>query len=133
LIRDKIATRRFRRLRHDHVSSEPGAWRIHRVAPFHAPGDPVNLFRRLRAVVAAMPRTHIVTATDDYLHAVCRTRLGFRDDLEFRWCPSEDVAHVASASRIGLFDFWVNRRRVERVRRKLEAEVSRGCPRPMRR
>ncbi|MDE2878981.1 MAG: DUF1499 domain-containing protein [Gemmatimonadota bacterium] len=94
------------------------------MAPFHAPGGPVNLFRRLRTVVAAMPRTRLVTATDDYLHAVCRTRLGFRDDLEFRWCPSEDVAHVASTSRIGLFDFGVNRRRVERVRRKLEAIAS---------
>lgn len=79
------------------------------------------LFRRLREVVAAMPRTRIVTATDDRLHAVCRTRLGFRDDLEFRWCPSEGVAHVTSASRVGLFDFGVNRRRVERVRRQLEA------------
>ncbi len=87
------------------------------------------LFRRLHAVVAAMPRTRIVTATDDRLRAVCRTRLGFRDDLEFRWCPSEGVAHVTSASRVGLFDFGVNRRRVERVRRHLEA-VSRGCPRP---
>ncbi|MYE35568.1 MAG: DUF1499 domain-containing protein [Gemmatimonadales bacterium] len=117
--RNKIETRLFRRLRHDHVSSEPGEWRIHRVAPFHTLGDPVNFFRRLRAVVAAMPRTHIVAATDDYLHAVCRTRLGFRDDLEFRWCPSEGIAHVTSASRVGLFDFGVNRRRVERVRRNL--------------
>ncbi|WP_420464323.1 DUF1499 domain-containing protein [Candidatus Palauibacter sp.] len=91
------------------------------MAPFRTPGDPVVLFRRLREVVASMPRTHIVTATDDYLRAVCRTRLGFRDDLEFRWCPLEGVAHVTSASRVGIFDFGVNRRRVERVRRGLEA------------
>lgn len=68
-----------------------------------------------------MPRTQIVTARRDRLHAVCRTRLGFRDDLEFRWCPSDGVAHVRSTSRVGLFDFGVNRRRVERVRRQLEA------------
>ncbi|WP_419939547.1 DUF1499 domain-containing protein [Candidatus Palauibacter sp.] len=103
------------------MSSEPGEWWIHRVAPFHTSGDPVTLFRRLRDVVAAMPRTRIVTATDDYLHAVCRTRVGFRDDLEFRWCPSDGVAHVRSTSRVGLYDFGVNRRRVERVRRELEA------------
>ena len=87
------------------------------------------LFRHLRDVVAAMPRTRIVKATDDRLRAVCRTRLGFRDDLEFRWCPSDGVAHVTSTSRVGLFDFGVNRRRVERVRSQLEA-ISRGCPRP---
>ena len=130
---DKIGIRPFRRLGHTHVSSEPGGRWYHRVAPFHTSGDPVTLFRRLRGVVAAMPRTHIVTATDDHLYAVCRTRLGFRDDLEFRWCPSEGVAHVTSASRIGVFDFGVNRRRVERVRRELEAGFSRGCPRPTRR
>ncbi len=83
------------------------------------------LLRLLREIVAAMPRTRIVTATDDHLHAVCRTRLGFRDDLEFRWCPSEGVAHVTSTSRVGLFDFGVNRRRVERVRRQLE-EINSG-------
>lgn len=82
------------------------------------------LLRHLREVVAAMPRTRIVTATDDHLHAVCRTRIGFRDDLEFRWCPSEGVAHVTSASRVGLFDFGVNRRRVERVRREVQVIAS---------
>lgn len=120
-MRDRVGTHPFQRLRLHYVSSEPGTWWIHRVAPFHASRDSVVLFRRLREVVAAMPRTGILAATDDYLHAVSRTRLGFRDDLEFRWCPAEGVAHVTSVSRVGLFDFGVNRRRVGRVRRKLEA------------
>ena len=67
-----------------------------------------------------MPHTEILTATDDYLHAVCRTRLGLRDDLEFHFFPSEGVVHVRSASRIG-----VNRRRVERVRMGVVAQG--GC------
>ena len=66
-----------------------------------------------------MPRTEVIEATDEYLHAVCRTLLGFRDDLEFRFSPVEGVVHVQSASRVGLFDFGVNRRRVERVRKGL--------------
>ena len=72
-----------------------------------------------------MPHTEILTATDDYLHAVCRTRLGLRGDLEFHFFPSESVVHVRSASRIGVFDFGVNRRRVERVRRGVVAQG--GC------
>lgn len=67
-----------------------------------------------------MLRTRIETATESYLHAVCRTRfLKFRDNLEFRYSAAEHVVHVLSASRWGIFDFGVNRRRVERVRNGL--------------
>ena len=40
-------------------------------------GGPAGAFRLLKVLVAAAPRTVILTATDDYLHAACRTRLGF--------------------------------------------------------
>ena len=120
----------------NHVNSRPGEWWIHRVAPFAVRGDSANTLRRLEAVVGSMPRTRIVVATETYLHAVCRTRfLGFRDDLEFRYSPAEGVVHVRSASRTGLFDFGVNRRRVKRVRRGFEDDRhneagpdSRSCP-----
>ena len=102
-----------------YVSSHAAAWWIHRVRPFHASGKPAHQLRRLQRIVAAMPRTEVIEATDEYLHAVCRTLLGFRDDLEFRFSPAERVVHVQSASRVGLFDFGVNRRRVERVRKGL--------------
>ena len=102
------------------ASSWPGEWRIHRVEPFPVSGDPATTLRRLRDAVAAMPRTRIETATESYLHAVCWTRfLGFRDDLEFRYSAAEHVVHVWSASRLVIFDFGVNRRRVERVRKAL--------------
>ena len=102
-----------------YVSSRAPAWWIHRVRPFHASGDPAPQLRRLERVVADMPRTEVIKATDEYLHAVCRTLLGFRDAIEFRFSPAEGVVHVQSASRVGLFDFGVNRRRVDRVRRGL--------------
>ncbi len=102
------------------ASSWPGEWRIYRVEPFPVSGDPASTLRRLRNAVAAMPRTRIETATESYLHAVCRTRfLNFRDDLEFRYSAAEHVVHVRSASRWGIFDFGVNRRRIERVRQGL--------------
>ena len=112
--------RSVRRILLNRASSRPGEWRIHRVEPFPVSGDPATTLRRLRDAVAAMPRTRIETATDRYLHAVCRMRfLGFRDDLEFRYSAAENVVHVRSASRWGIFDFGVNRRRVERVRKGL--------------
>ena len=82
-------------------------------------GDPAEAFRRLRALVAAAPRSVLLTATDDYLHAACRTRLGFVDDLECLLCPAARVIHVRSASRTGHYDFGVNRARVEALRRRL--------------
>ncbi|MXX54566.1 MAG: DUF1499 domain-containing protein [Gemmatimonadetes bacterium] len=42
-----------------------------------------------------------------------------------RLSPAEGVVHVQSVSRVGLFDFGVNRRRVERVRRRLRMRS--GC------
>ncbi len=102
----------------NYVSSRPGGWWIHRVAPFSVNEDPVAALRGLEKIVRSMPRTEIVVATDTRLYAVCRTRLmRFRDDLEFRYTPEDGVVHVRSASRVGIFDFGVNRRRVERVRK----------------
>lgn len=91
-----------------------------RVAPFAAPGDPERVFARLKALLAAAPRTVVVVATESYVHAACRTRLGFVDDLECRLCASEGAIHVRSASRVGYYDFGANRARVEALRRRLE-------------
>ena len=105
------------------VCSRDDAPPRHRVEPFAVTGDPAGAFRRLEALVAATPRTVILTATDDYLHAACRTRLGFVDDLECLLCPAAGVIHVRSASRIGYYDFGANRARVEELRRRLRSGV----------
>ena len=101
------------------VCSEEGAEPLHRIEPIAAPGDPEAAFARLKTLVAALERTRVVDETDEYLHAVCRTLLGFGDDLEFRLCLAEGVIHVRSHARIGVFDHHVNRQRVEALRRQL--------------
>ena len=100
------------------VCSRDDASPRHRVEPFAVAGDPAAAFARLKSLLSATPRTVIVTATPDYLHAACRTRLGFVDDLECRLCPTEHVIHVRSASRLGYYDFGANRARVEALRRR---------------
>lgn len=104
------------------VCSRAEAEARHRVEPFAAPGDVTAAFGRLKNLLAGMPRTAIVAATDDYLHAICRTRLGFADDFECRLCRADGVIHVRSASRLGYYDFGVNRARVEALRRQLQTE-----------
>ena len=101
------------------VCSRADAASHQHVKPFAVPGDATAAFDRLKSLLAGMPRTAIVTVTDDYLHAVCRTRLGFADDLECRLCRAVGVIHVRSASRLGYYDFGVNRTRVEALRRRL--------------
>lgn len=103
------------------VCSRHDASPRHRVEPFVVSGDPPAVFGRMKALLASQPRTLVVTATDDYLHAVCRTRLGFADDIEFHLCPTRSVIHVRSASRLAIYDFGVNRRRVENLRRRLQS------------
>ncbi len=86
-------------------------------------GDPVADFARLKSLLEEMERAKIVTATDDYLHAVCRTRLGWADDVECQLSPAEGVIHVRSASRAfyAAYDSGVNRRRVEALRQRFES------------
>ena len=105
------------------VCSRSDASFLHRVEPFAVSGDPAAAFRRLKTLLAEGAHTDIVTATDGYIHAVCRTRLGFADDLECCLCASERLIHVRSASRVGLYDLGVNRRRVESLRRRLQKEA----------
>ncbi len=113
------------------VSSRDDARPRHRVEPFDASEDPQAAFARLKRLVASAPRTVVVTAAADYLHARCRTRLGFVDDVEFLLCPAEGVIHVRSASYISLFtDFGANRRRVEWLRRRFEGGRETGRVRP---
>ena len=104
------------------VCSRPDAPDLQRVEPLAVAGDPHAAFARLKGLVAALPRTVVVTATDAYLHAECRSPRGFVDDLECRLSASDGLIHVRSASRIApIWDLGVNRGRVEKLRDGLRA------------
>ena len=102
------------------VCSRDDALPRNRVESFGVAGSPVAAFARLKKIVASLPRATILTETDDSLHAVVRTRMGFPDDFRARLRPSGQAIDVRSASRYGWSDLGVNRRRVEMVRRMLE-------------
>ena len=95
------------------VSSEPDTPANRLVASFPAPGGRTDL-TRLAEVVRAWPRTEIITATPDYVHAESTSLLlRFVDDVEFRFDSTTMLIHVRSASRLGESDLGVNRKRVE--------------------
>jgi len=75
--------------------------------------------RRLLAVLRAWPRTRIVADEPDYLHVECRSAIfRFVDDMEFAFDAESRLLHFRSASRVGSFDWGVNRKRMEGIRRR---------------
>ena len=94
----------------------------HRVEPFGIIIHADAAWRLVREVVNSLPRTEITQATDNYLHAECKSAVfRFVDDLELELRTGEGIIAVRSASRTGHSDFGVNRRRVERLRAVLQS------------
>lgn len=83
-------------------------------------GDQKDLWQRLKEMIKEMPRTTLISESEDYLHYEFRTRfLRFKDDVEI-WNDHENrKLHFRSASRIGYSDLGTNRRRVERMKSKI--------------
>lgn len=92
----------------------------HAIEPFHIKGDPTAGWNAITGIIRSLPRTTIVKATEKYLHAECKSRLfGFIDDLELYLDPVTGVIAIRSASRVGYYDFGVNRRRLTDLREML--------------
>ncbi|MFN8642361.1 MAG: DUF1499 domain-containing protein [Candidatus Binatia bacterium] len=93
----------------------------HRVAPLRYHGDPAAALRRLRDVIAAMPRARIVHAGGGALQAELTSRVfRFVDDVDCVVDPAAGVIQIRSASRVGYSDLGVNRARVEAIRAAFE-------------
>lgn len=78
-------------------------------------GEPAASWTAARAAVEALGGA---VDFDDgkYLHAVFTSGVfKFKDDLELLMEAEERLIHVRSASRMGNYDFGVNRRRVKRL------------------
>ena len=89
----------------------------HRIEPLAYDGTAEEAMVRLKAALATLPRTRVVTETRDYLHAECTSLLfRFVDDVEFLIDRERKVIHFRSASRVGHGDLGANRRRMETLR-----------------
>jgi uncharacterized protein (DUF1499 family) len=87
-----------------------------RVAPLRYTSRLHVAQRVLVDLVAELPGARILRNEPGYVHAEITTSiLRFVDDLEFEIQP-DSVIHVRSSSRIGYYDFNVNRERIETLR-----------------
>jgi uncharacterized protein (DUF1499 family) len=83
--------------------------------PYHVDRDAARA--TLIKVLTVVPRTEVIEQTDNYIHALSKSRIfKFVDDVEFYLPPDESVIHLRSASRVGESDLGVNRRRLEQIR-----------------
>ncbi len=91
----------------------------HRIDPYIYPQN-TDVWPKLKEVIARMPRTKLVSESEDYLHYEFRTRLfRFKDDVEIWHDPSKRTLHFRSASRMGHSDLGTNRRRIEGLKSQL--------------
>lgn len=91
-----------------------------RVPPLQVAGDTDAVRARIVEVVESMDGARVMTATGEYVHATYTSDLlGFIDDVEFV-IRGDGSVDVRSASRIGYYDFGVNRARVAAIRKRLQ-------------
>jgi uncharacterized protein (DUF1499 family) len=90
----------------------------HKIAPLAYTGDSAAALAKVKAAIAALPGSKIITESDSYIYAEFTSGLmGFVDDVEF--ASQDGVIQVRSASRLGESDLGVNAKRVETVRSAL--------------
>ncbi|MDB9321478.1 DUF1499 domain-containing protein [Nodularia spumigena CS-591/04] len=93
----------------------------HIISPLTFTSNPQTALANLKAIIQSLPRTKIITETEDYLYAEFKSALmGFVDDVEFYLDPQANVIQVRSASRLGQSDLGVNRQRIETIRAKFK-------------
>ncbi|MDZ7991823.1 MAG: DUF1499 domain-containing protein [Nostoc sp. EfeVER01] len=89
----------------------------HQIAPLTFTSTPEEAITNLKQIIESLPRTKIITESQDYLYAEFKSALlGFVDDVEFYLDRNANVIHVRSASRLGQSDLGVNRKRIETIR-----------------
>ena len=95
----------------------------HEIAPLRYQGDGNAAFSHLAAIVKTMPGATVITSEPGYLYAEFQTPLlKFVDDVEFLLDQPAGAIQMRSASRLGRKDFGANRKRLEAVRQRFDAQ-----------
>ena len=94
----------------------------HYVEPLVPTASTLAIFPMLVEYVQQLPNAELEEKASHYVRVSIRSMFfAFTDDLELFFAG--DKIHVRSASRTGWYDFGVNRRRIESIRRYMEDEL----------
>jgi uncharacterized protein (DUF1499 family) len=95
------------------------------IEPLYFSGTQEEAKKRLLTVLKGMDRTAIKEEQEDYIRVEFTSAIfRFVDDVEFYFLVKESgkiIIQTRSASRLGLSDLGVNRRRIEQIREKFNA------------
>lgn len=93
----------------------------HFIAPLAYTGASAEAWKKLVGIIKGSPRTTVVSETTHYHYAEFKSAgLGYVDDVEFALDEKAGVIQVRSASRLGIRDFDVNRKRIESIRAQMD-------------
>ena len=92
--------------------------------PLRYTGNKDAAYQKLVTLIASQQRARIVVKEANYLRAEFKSAiLRFVDDVEFLFSADQPVIDVRSASRVGYYDFGVNRRRIEYIRNRWNQDL----------
>ncbi len=108
------------------VSSQaPKSDQEHYIAAFTYTKTPQQIIKILLSLIKSYPRIQIITHKANYLHVTFSSLIfRFTDDVEFLFDDSKKIIHVRSASRTGISDLGVNRKRIEALRSALQKALN---------
>ena len=98
---------------------------VDNIQPLLFTGTQADAKERLFTVLKQMKRTRIIQEREDYIRAESISAMfRFVDDLEF-YFPSQEsgkiIIQARSASRLGISDLGVNKKRIESIRSQFNA------------
>jgi uncharacterized protein (DUF1499 family) len=84
--------------------------------PIRYQGSVEDARLRILQIVRAFPRVAVVEDRCNYLKLEVRSAFfSFVDDVEFEFDDAAKLIHFRSASRLGYYDFGINRSRMETI------------------
>jgi uncharacterized protein (DUF1499 family) len=84
--------------------------------PIQYQGSAEDARRRILEIMRTFPRSTITQSRGNYLKVEFRSAIfSFVDDVEFEFDDAAKLIHFRSASRLGYYDFGVNRRRMKKI------------------
>ena len=91
----------------------------HGIQPLPLTGSLIQEQDNLLSVIKSFSRTNIVVNEPGYIYVEYRTAImRYTDDVEFMFDERAGYIHFRSASRLGMSDLGLNRRRMEQIREK---------------
>jgi len=88
-----------------------------RIEPFGLNSSVDEAMGKIKTIISDMTGSTVIEDEPPYLYVQFKSKIfGFIDDVEFLADEKARQIYVRSASRVGLSDFGVNRRRIEKIR-----------------